>query len=111
MGAVWPRAVAPMGSSSRPQVRKLTMLWSFFVANTILRSTFLVTYDEYLTSALRTIGLSLHAPLAYHERGAIVKQGRLRLSADVLRPSPLVLDVCPETIGRVVRLIYYTVVS
>ena len=42
MGAVWPRTVAPMGSISRPQARKLTTLWSFFVANAILRSTFLV---------------------------------------------------------------------
>ena len=48
MGAVWPRAVAPMGSTSRPQVRKLTMLWSFFVAIAMLRSTFLATNYEYV---------------------------------------------------------------
>ena len=92
MGAVWPRAVAPMGSFSRPQARKLTMLWSFIVATAILRSTFLATYCEYATTMLRTIGLFLHAPLAYHERGAIVKQARLRLSADVLMPPPAFFD-------------------
>ena len=48
MGAVWPRAVAPMGSISRPQARKLTMFWSFFVAIAILRSTFLATSYEYV---------------------------------------------------------------
>jgi hypothetical protein len=82
MGAVWPRAVAPMGSINSPQVRKLTMLlWSFIVAKAILRSTFLLA-----TSTLRTIRSFLHARLAYHERGAIVKQERLRLSADVYLP-------------------------
>ena len=88
MGAVWPRAVAPMGSISRPQARKLTLLWSFFVAIAILRSTFLVTNYECFTSALRTLRISLHAGLAYHERSAIVKQARLRLLADVSRLSP-----------------------
>jgi hypothetical protein len=48
MGAVWPRAVAPMGSISRPQARKLTRLLSFFVAKTMLRSTFLVTNCAYV---------------------------------------------------------------
>src|SRR5262245_1055846 len=83
MGAVWLRAVAPMGSINRPQVRKLTMLWSFIVAIAILRSTFLVTCYEYLRVLCVHLGLYLHARLAYHERGAIVKQARLRLSADV----------------------------
>jgi hypothetical protein len=54
MGAVWPRAVAPMGSISRPQARKLTMLWSFFVAIAMLRSTFLATITSTFTIALRT---------------------------------------------------------
>jgi hypothetical protein len=48
MGAIWPRAVAPMGSISRPQVRKLTRLLSFFVAKTMLRSTFLGTNYAYV---------------------------------------------------------------
>ena len=48
MGAVWPRAVAPMGSINRPQVRKLTMLWSFFIATAMLRSTFLATEYKYV---------------------------------------------------------------
>ena len=48
MGAVWPRTVAPMGSITRPRMRKLTMLWSFFIAKAMLRSTFLPTNYEYV---------------------------------------------------------------
>ena len=88
MGAVWPRAVAPMGSINRPQVRKLTMLlWSFFIAKAILRSTFLLVTSTFISS-LCTIRSFLYARLAYHERGAIVKRAWLRLSADVYPRGP-----------------------
>ena len=43
------------------------------------------------------LGLFLHARLAYHERGAIVKQPRLRLSADVLRVSRAFSTVDPRS--------------
>jgi hypothetical protein len=36
--------------------------------------------------------LSLHAGVAYHERGAIVKRARLRLSADVSDDPPAFFD-------------------
>ena len=76
MGAVWPRANAPTGATSSP-VRKLTVWMSFIVVLAMLRSTF-------LAANLGTIvTFSLLAPLAYHERGALVKQSRLRLLADV----------------------------
>ena len=62
MGAVWPRAIAPMGSIVRPQARKLTVLLSFFVAKAILRSTFLVTNYDTFTIALR-------ATMSFYTRG------------------------------------------
>jgi hypothetical protein len=37
-----------MGSITRPRMRKLTMLWSFFIAKAMLRSTFLPTNYEYV---------------------------------------------------------------
>jgi hypothetical protein len=40
MGAVWPRAIAPPGSTDRTWARKLSVVRSFIVAIAITRTTF-----------------------------------------------------------------------
>jgi hypothetical protein len=41
MGAVWPRANAPLGRTSRSSAQKLSVVMSFIVAIAITRTTFL----------------------------------------------------------------------